>query len=294
MALANEIKKQSPVLCTGILLILVVLTTFSGGCVNMLMSPDTGSPYTGNSLGQDNPENPDESLMPEVSPSAGGFYPAIAEVTPVKSEIVTEVAPVLTPDPYPILHGTRINETPQYSFLDREPEFEKTYTFGGNATGLLVNVVEGPLYILYTVKPQNDCLLNPNSCRGNMDKPVQRPYLKISVRDNETGEIIAEDGYGREYSSDTGEYEFSITGQDPDSLTTSAGKISTNIVSPGPRRIILYEEGVFHITMEGNYLDIDLSIITGASPDPLEVTSEKGSGAPSATPTINPEEEEWW
>lgn len=288
MTLANEIKKQSPVLCTGILLILVVLTTFSGGCVNMLMSPGTGSPYTGNSLGQDNPENPDKSLMPEVSPSAGGFYPAIAEVTPVKSEIVTEVAPFLTPDPYPILHGTRINETPQYSFLDREPEFEKIYAFGGNATGLLVNVIEGPLYLVYTVNPQNDCLRNPDSCRGSLDKPVQRPYLTITVRDNETGEIIAEDGYGREYSSDIGSYSISISSEN------SEGETETITQEPGPRRIVIYREGTFHITMEGNYLDIDLSIITGASPDPLEVTSEKGSGAPSATPTINPEEEEWW
>jgi hypothetical protein len=134
-----------------------------------------------------------------------------------------------------------------------------------------VNVIEGPLYLVYTVNPQNDCLRNPDSCRGSLDKPVQRPYLTITVRDNETGEILAEDGYGREYSSDTGDYSISITSDSEDGESTTTQE-------PGPRRIVIFREGTFHITMEGNYLDIDLSIITGASPDPLEVSTDKSSG----------------
>jgi len=31
------------------------------------------------------------------------------------------------------------------------------------------------------------------------------------VRDNQTHEILVQDGYAREYSSDTGNYEFSFT-----------------------------------------------------------------------------------
>jgi hypothetical protein len=271
---------------SAILLVLVILASVSGGCVNKILKtdPDTEPPAVS--------DTPDPTQMTgssgdaPVPPGIANQEP-VAQMTPVKSDIVTEVAPIVTPDPYPILHGTRINATPFYRFIDRQPEFEKTYILRGNATGLLVNVVEGPLYIVYTVKPQNDCLLNPDSCRGDMEKPVQRPYLTITVRDNETHDIIAEDGYGREYSSDIGTYSISIT-------TTSSedGETTTTSSEPGPRRIVVYKEGVFHVTMEGNYLDVDLSIITGSSPDPLEVSSEKQSGQ-SASPTPPPEEE-WW
>ena len=44
----------------------------------------------------------------------------------------------------------------------------KTYTLSGNgnAVGLQVNVVKGPLFIKFTVDPTNDCLQDPKSCRG--------------------------------------------------------------------------------------------------------------------------------
>lgn len=293
MILTDKPHKKFPSIYACVLLTLVIAMSVTIGCVNMLVVKDTESSFGADSVIGENPENIDSSpQFPDPSRSVSYSLPVCSEVTPVKSDIVTEVTPFLTPDPYPVLHGTRINATPQYRFLDRQPEFEKKYVFGGNATGLLVNVVEGPLYIVYTVNPQNDCLFNPESCRGTLEEPVQRPYLAITVRDNETGEIVAEDGYGREYSSDTGKYEFSISGIDPDSLTSSAGGISTNIVSPGPRRIVLYKEGKFHVTLEGNYLEIDLSIITGSSPDPLEYTYEN-KPATSAEPVLEPEEERW-
>ncbi len=266
---------------SAILLILFVLVSLSGGCINKVLQNDSDSEFPAVS------DNPDFNVMTDGSgntaiPPAIANQEPVAQMTPVKSEIVTEAAPFVTPDPYPILHGTRINETPQYRFIDRVPEFTKNYIFRGNATGLLVNVVEGPLYIVYTVKPQNDCLLSPNSCRGDLEKPVQRPYLTITVRDNETHDIIAEDGYGREYSSDIGTYEFILIDEE-----------GSNTVTPGPRHIVIYREGVFHVTMEGSYLNVDLSIITGSSPDPLEVGTEKQSGQ-SPSPTPVPDEEEWW
>jgi len=199
-------------------------------------------------------------------------------LTPVKSEIVKEVTPYTTPNPYPILHGVRINSTPQYRFLSRTPEFTKTYTLSGNAYGLLVNVVEGPLYIKYIVDPKYDCLKDPDSCRGTMTVPVNRPYMTITVRDNQTRQIVAQDGYAREFSSDTGKYTFTGTATHDDSSATEP-----YTSEPGPRYIPVYKEGQFQVTIEGNYLDVTVEIITGSSPDPLEDTENAAGGVPASS-----------
>jgi hypothetical protein len=213
------------------------------------------------------------SALPETTSGYPQQAPVV-EMTPAESEVVTEVTPFLTPDPYPILHGTRINGTPQDSPLDRSPEFEKSYTLGGNAVGLLVNVVEGPLYIVFVVTPNNDCLKDPDSCRGNLAAASgTRPMMTITVRDNQTQEIVAEDGYGGEYSSDTGQYTFTYT------VNANQADATSGQSTPGPRYIAIYKEGEYQITIEGNYLSVDLKILTGASPTKLDI----GNGDSSAT-----------
>lgn len=223
-------------------------------------------------------ENQSAHLVATVNPEVA--------MTPVKSEAVIEVEPILTPDPYPVMHGTRINSTPTTDRFNRNVEFQKTYHLTGNAEGLLVNVPEGPLYIVYTVSPQNDCLTG--SCKGDMTKPVQRPYMTITVRDNETHEIVAQDGYAREFSSDTGKYEWSFTSKSTmDSLLSSASYADETITSsPGPRYIPIYKEGTFHITIEGEYIDADLKILAGPT---LESIPESIPGATSPS-EIPPEE----
>jgi hypothetical protein len=256
-----------PAICV-VLLILLAATMFSCGCIKKVQNLTESAEGSFTVI----PVNPGDATLPDATPSGGiaaSVSPApVVQMTPAKSEIATEVAPILTPDPYPIIHGLRLNETRQYSFLDRMPEYQRIYTLGGNATGLLVNVVEGPLYIVYVIEPQNDCIVDPESCRGEMLKPVQRPYLTITVRDNQTQEIVAQDGYGGTYSSDIGHYEVKVEEIKAD------GSTETNKYYPGPRYIAIYKEGTFHITIEGNYLDVGLSVITGASPDPLEVNEE--------------------
>lgn len=263
-------------------LVLLLLFMTSAGCLKTVQKSIDGS-------------NQDSSILPTPSDDTSDFTnkglpvtvgtplaTPLPKITPQKSNITSVALPILTPDPYPILHGTRINETPQYRFLDRAPEYEQTYHLRGNATGLLVNVVEGPLYIVYVVSPQLDCLVSPASCRGSMKVPATRPYLKITVRDDQTHEIVAEGGYGREFSSDTGKY--TITVETKEGSTTS---------TPGPRYIPIYKEGKYHLTVEGNYLDVDLSIITGTSPDPLDMSMQSQSGQPAAPVAIPPPEEEW-
>jgi hypothetical protein len=284
------IRSHHLLLIWSILFLLVVFAAVGGGCVNKILHKNPEIPEQPASETKNSPAINTSSGEAASAPESEITIPG-AKLTPLKSEIVTEAAPFTTPDPYPVMHGTRINETRQYRFIERTPEFTKTYTLRGNSTGLLVNVAEGPLYIVYKVEPLHDCYLYPDTCRGSKTRPIQRPYLIITVRDNQTHEVVARDGYGGEFSSDTGHYNFVVAGDTMDGLTSSAGT-GSNPVSPGPRFISLYKEGRFHITLEGNYLNTEISIITGTSPDPLETALEMESMGASVPPPV-PENEEW-
>lgn len=288
--------RSYPLLIMGTIMVMVLIAAVvSGGCINKFTQrsdlPETTPEIT--TVTTPLPENTSaRSADTTISPVSQ--VPIATKITPVKSEVVHVVAPIVTPDPYPVMHGTRINSTPLFNRLDRTVEFEKSYHLTGGANGLLVNVAEGPLYIVYIVTPQNDCLESPGSCKGDMTKPVQRPYMTITVRDNETHEIIAQDGYAREYSSDTGNYEFSFTSKSTmDTLVSSASyEEVTTTSSPGPRYIPIYKEGTFHITIEGAFVDADVKILTGAMPTRLDTLTSPGSTpVPSA---VSPEEEEFW
>jgi len=270
------------ILCTMMLILLAAMTC-SSGCIKMLQK-STEPAQAENSSSQSTTGMNATSALPDATPGSLREAP-VAEMTPAKSEVVTEVTPFLTPDPYPIIHGIRVNAAPMDSPLDRSPEFEKTYNLRGNASGLLVNVAEGPLYIVYVVTPEYDCRANPDSCRGNLAASVNRPYMTITVRDNQTHEIVAEDGYAREYSSDTGNEVFTNTTTD-----YRTGITYTTTSYPGPRYIAIYKEGAYQITIEGNYLTVDVKILTGASPSRLDL----GNGDTS-TPlqAETPPEDEW-
>jgi hypothetical protein len=270
----TEKRRRKPWCITLVLALLIVLLVSSAGCINMIKKFTEG----GNAVTPtDAPPDTENS-----STSAPAIQQPVPQLTPMKSDVVVEVTPYTTPDPYPIIHGVRINATPQYAFLYRQPEFTKTYTLSGNAVGLLVNVVQGPLFIKYTVAPKYDCLKDPESCRGTVLVPVNNPYMTITIRDNQTQEIVAEDGYGREFSSDTGNYHFTTTVESAES--TEAGTYESE---PGPRYIPVYREGQFQITIQGSYLDVTVSVITGASPD-LLTAQEKSA---STTPT--PDSDDW-
>jgi len=265
---------------TFVLATLVIFLVGSTGCINMITKSADSGTVVAPAVTPSVAEPPKAQTTVPRAPSSNIRQP-VPQVTPLRSNVVTEVAPFTTTDPYPIIHGVQINSTPRYAFIYRQPEFTKTYSLKGNAVGLLVNVVQGPLYIRYTITPKNDCLKSPDSCRGSMQKSVNRPYMTITVRDNETREIVAEDGYAREYSSNTGKYSFSSSSSDEESdqrVTTDNSDSGTYVEDPGPRYIAIYKEGRFHITIEGNYLDTAVSVITGASPDLLTAQEKSTSG----------------
>jgi hypothetical protein len=248
------------------IVILLIAAIVSGGCINKFTQTAEPEQTPGIAL-------PDTSMAENAPALPARTSPVsqipVVEMTPVKSEAVKEVAPILTPDPYPVLHANQINSTLPYNRLDRSIEFEKKYHLTGGAEGLLVNVAEGPLYIVYVVSPQNDCL--NDACRGDLTKPVQRPYLRITVRDNQTHEIVAEDGYGYEYSSDTGKQKIT------EDITHADGSVTTYTGPTIPRYIPVYKEGTFHITIEGAFLDAEVKILTGAMPSRLDTETSTDS-----------------
>jgi hypothetical protein len=257
-----------------VVLLLLAVTTFSSGCIKNFLP---GSNASGNG-GDGFPVTPEINRTAAVPENATGplRMSAVAVMTPAKSSIVTEVAPVITEDPYPIIHGTRINDTPLENPLDRTPDFEKKYHLAGNKTALLVNVAEGPLYIVFQVHPKNDCMGNPDSCRGDLLTTINRPYMTITVQDNQTGEVVAEDGYGQIYSSDTGTYSYSFTSENADSLLKNGYNSeteTTTISEPGPRYLRVYKEGTFLVTMEGDFVDMHVWILTGDSPSQMEINN---------------------
>lgn len=261
-----------------IIVAFLIICICSTGCINKIMKYTDNETVVTPAITLPVTENTRVAV-----PTVTGTTP---QGTPTKSDVVTEFTLIPTPNPYPGINGTQINGTPQYSFLYRQPEFTKTYTLSGNAVGLRVNVEHGPLYIVYTVDPKYDCLDDPDSCRGTVFASRNRPYMTITVRDNSTQEIVAQDGYAREYSSDKGEYpSASVTDSSASASNDNSGADYT--ATPSPRYIPVYKEGQFQITIEGSYLDVTVSIITGDSPDLLTAQENSTGTAASATDNVD-------
>jgi hypothetical protein len=209
-----------------------------------------------------------------ASPAAVSIHPGIPSTIQIHDQgmsssspdLISSALPELTPDPYPVQHATQINASNEPLRHVRLAEFQQTYVLRGNSTGLVVNAttLKGPLWIWFEVKPLYDCIEDPQSCRGKTEKDtsanprsISLPYLTITVRDNQTREIVAEDGYGRIYSSQT-----------------------TN------RTIQIYREGRYHLTLTGDSVDVILAVATGAAPVLNETQQAAGS---SQAKTLSPE-----
>jgi hypothetical protein len=217
---------------------MIFLIVSTSGCIKLLQQSAGGEKGTGAKVSHTNISN---TSMRTSSLTKVRTIPPTSPVTVINSPssgVVTDAAPILTPDPYPLQHASRINQTNESTTLSQVPEFARKYTLRGEALGLLVNVTRAPLVISFDVNPMYDCLDDPDSCKGDLKNPKVQPYFFITVRDNQTLEIVAEDGYGRIYSSQKDD-----------------------------REIKIFSTGQYHLTFTGNYLDITLSITTGASPD---------------------------
>ena len=265
-----------------ILLIFLVLISCSCGCIKVVQrslsqSPAGNESATGNGTSGSAPAMyTTAGSQSQAVPAPGGpprvignhvVVPSSTTTAPSGSMAGNAAKPPLVSDasPIPVLaggeiqHATRVNISTAYNpgnmSMKRAPDFQKTYTLNGNAVGMVVNVETGPLIIEFDVHPAVDCMNNPGSCRGSLAASVNRPYFIITVRDNTTQKIVAQDGYGREFSSDTSD-----------------------------RVMTIYGQGQYHITLEGSWLDVTLGIATGSSPGTTGATT--GTGTVQATMTL--------
>ena len=248
------------------LLFILALLISTAGCIKLAQNALAGG-SSGSTSGP-------SGIVPQgILPSTPESVPS-----PQSTDSVTEFSPPQTPSEYAIQHATRINGTAldYLSFLSQQPDFSNTYTMNGYPIGLLVNVPKGPLYIVFNVSPENDCLKHPDDCRGSVTVPVNPPYMTITVIDNKTGEVVAEDGYGGEYSSDTGNYNNNCAGgQNSVSNTFSAPSDSNACQQPGPRYIPVYRIGQFQVIMNGMYCSTSISIITGSSASSATIAGDQ-------------------
>ena len=256
-------------LCCAIVLLLLLVAATIPGCLKIMKQTTAGQDLNGLSPGLS--QNQSVSLAtgstrttpPPPLPihDQGMKTVTPATIIPAQSspDLVTSALPEQTPDPYPIQHAVQINASAEPLRHVRLAEFRQTYVLRGNSTGIVVNAtkLDGPLWIWFDVNPLYDCIGDPDSCRGKTGKSISLPYFTITVRDNQTREIVAEDGYGRIYSSQ-----------------------SAN------RTIKVYREGRYHLTLTGDSVDITLAVATGAAPV-LNVTQLAAN--PSRAPALPPE-----
>lgn len=248
---------------TAILLILAVmafLVITTSGCIRLMQPSSASNTAKTTEALYPNPGKTTAVVSPVMHAQKIPAAQATYSVTASTPDFVSDAAPVLPPDPYLIQHALRINETPLTSSSVQYPEFTRTYALRGNSVGLVVNAtaLEGPLRIHFDVRPLFDCLEDPESCRGEPEKSISLPYFTLTVRDNRTREIVAEDGYGRVYSS-----------------------------QKDNRTITLYHVGRYHLTLTGNSVDVNLSITNGAAP-PVQETHPSSTG-PAPPTTMSPE-----
>jgi len=260
-----------------VLMLLVVLLLSSAGCIKVAQNALAGA-TAGESTAS-------ESGSAGIVPPGLSLSTGVNAPSPVVTDSVTEFSPTQTPSEYPIQHATRVssNQLDYLSFLNWPPDFEKTYTMTGYPVGLMVNVTKGPLYVVYTVTPENDCVQHPEDCRGTTTVPVNRPYMTITIINSATNGVVAEDGYSGGYSSDTGTYTYTGSGYSTSCGAGGQGSVSNtyswapndNVCSePVARYIPVYAEGQFQVIINGMYCSTSVSIITGASAPPASTPGD--------------------
>jgi len=232
----NQWKERTQII---ILLLIICLSTVPG-CIKLMQQGSPGAiPENGNITAQ--------TTQQEIPGNSVSTQPPVQT-----TDIFTEALPELTPDPYPAQHALAFNAMTDPARYVRAPEFKKTYVLRGNSTGLVVNAtsLKGPLWISFDIKPLYDCLNDPDSCKGTLGKSISRPYFALTVRDNETRAIVAEDGYGREFSS-----------------------------QKENRTMKIYHEGRYHLTLTGESVDVTLYIATGNAPAQSATQASAASSA---------------
>jgi len=202
--------------------IVMIVTASVSGCISITKKP-----------GAEEMQDEREGVAMAEAPQAA-ITPQPTETTPKSSVEFAQPLPTETPSR---IQPSRPPPRPTPPVL--EPIFTDTFSLGYTTVTLLVDALKAPLIIDYTISSNE---INPRIS-----------FLVLTVRDADTLEVVAEEGYGRIYSGNT------------------------------EQRITIYRQGRYYLTLYGNKLDVTLSITTGDS------VASSASSTPE-TPTQGPPE----
>jgi hypothetical protein len=223
----------------------------SAGCIKQVQHYTSG--YNGSQT-----ESSGSRLIPALSPtadipvSAAPAVPSESGALPYRENFrVEEVDPIvyITPDPYRLPyreHGSWTTREPDR--VPKIPQFTKKIILRSNSTAFRVNVTKGPLVIDLTY-----CPLHPNPDNTHAG----------SKKSEETGDT-------EDYGVSTNSFVFSnaeitvideIAGGAPVAKEGYNGIYSSDLY----KQITVYREGSFVITLTGNFIDVDMAIITGSA-----------------------------
>lgn len=228
------------------IIFLILLCISSTGCIKLVQKNHDQSA---------DPQNTDNPLISSTQTFASSPLPITT--TPVISE--TKVNPVdvvdpILPDDYNRTvrdfseKNGEITQTPLRSSLSsRTPVYHLKYFPQFNATAIKVNVTRGPLIINFKAIPK---INNPRIS-----------FAVVTVRELPSKAIVAEERID--------------TFPKTDDLTLHGNSINE-------KQIEIFKEGLYHINVYGNQIDVEVNVFTGDSP---VVKSDTVSGTTSTQPS---------
>jgi hypothetical protein len=209
---------------------LILICVSSTGCIKLVQK------------NLDQPAAPQDSENPSVSST----QISVSSPRPITTSTIiseTKVNPVDVVDPiYPDdyyrtvrnlseKNGEMAQAPLRSSFNSRTPVYHLKYSPQFNATAIKVNVTRGPLVINFKAIPKiNDPRIS---------------FAVITVRELPSKAVVAEeqiDNFPK-----------------PDDLTLKEN-------SKNEKQIEIFKEGLYHINVYGNQIDVDVKVFTGESP----------------------------
>ena len=228
-----------------VLVIIVILVISLCGCVEIGAKDDTGTtvqsggttPTPGNGISSLPPDNPEYS--PESFQAPPTTVPAQVVTSGNNGGFVRDAIPIPPPDVLNITppRNYSLNDPPirVSGYSPSQEIYRNTYDLQYRNVGLLANITRAPFIIDFHVDPTSN---NPNDC-----------FFRLTVRDNSTNKIIAENGYGLLYSNDV------------------------------DKHMVIRAPGDYHLNLYGNRVTVTISIRTGTEGDEWVMYT------PVATPT---------
>lgn len=154
--------------------------------------------------------------LPETTPETPPPTPETTTPPPTPTPPSTwavAATPIIDPNPYVLPYYSTVYNPAGKVFT---VIFQQSYNFKYQYEAVIANVVQAPLIIDFAVSPESS-------------SPI-RSFFMITVRDNTTQKLLAQDGYFRTYSAQS------------------------------PKRLYFSSPGTYYINMYGSFVSVDLTL----------------------------------